>query len=620
VLSAWRRAGGAADRELAAADALTLSRELGAGRLLEGSLVGSRGRLTLSASLLTVPRGAPVAQATVEGSEDSLAPLLDRLTAKLLTAEAGSAAIATSALSTSLPALQAYLDGVAAYRRGRYVDAGQAFDRALEFDSTFADAAFMLQETAGWEDVPGVERANRVLRGFQDRLSPRSRALLLASNGPRFPRPPSGAEMITAAERAVAAYPDQPDAWYHLGDWYFHLGDALGVPDASARALAAFKRAMSLDPDFSGPREHLIELYAAQRDTVALQGLERQLGADETREGRRPYLLWRITAAIGDSAARAERRATLNSLPPRELVIALGLVDHDALDQADADTLLAVMERRATTRDTRVLAAFHGIVTNLARGRPGAALQAKAREARERGNQDAADREAVFHALYADGDTLDAARAVGRLISRTEDRPARDAGGRAGQYSAGCWVEQWRLAHGDSRTAPRAAARLRQAAAPSDSATTVEEAQLCAALLEAWATTLARRPGAGPARLRLDSLMRTAPAVELPYSGAVPANQALARLFAAAGDTSLALAAIRRRMRLVGWDPSTGTALRLEGQLAAAVGDTAGSIRAYRDYLALRARPEAVLVPQRDSVRSELGVLEHGVVPREPPR
>ncbi len=71
---------------------------------------------------------------------------------------------------------------------------------------------------------------------------------------------------------------------------------------------------------------------------------------------------------------------------------------------------------------------------------------------------------------------------------------------------------------------------------------------------------------------------------------------------------------------MMGWDASTGTLLRLEGQLAAASGDTAGAIRAYRDYLALRARPEAALVPQRDSVRSELGVLGHGAVPREPPR
>jgi hypothetical protein len=51
--------------------------------------------------------------------------------------------------------------------------------------------------------------------------------------------------------------------------------------------------------------------------------------------------------------------------------------------------------------------------------------------------------------------------------------------------------------------------------------------------------------------------------------------------------------------------------LREEGRLAAAVGDTAGAIRAYDHYLALRATPSDY-EPwrlQRDSVRAELAAL-----------
>ena len=316
VLSAWRRAGGAADRELNETEALTLSRNLGAGRLIQGSLVGSNRRLTLSASLLDVSKGSAVTQATVDGPEDSLPALLDRLTAQLLTAQSGNAGIETGGLSTSLPALQAYLDGVAAYRRGRYLDAGRALNRALDADSIFAAAAFMLTEAAGWDDVAGVERANRLLVTFQERLSPRDRLLFLAANGPHYPRPASGAELVAAAERAVAAYPDQPDAWYHLGDWYYHFGDLLGTSNASARALAAFERARALDPDFSGPREHIIDLHVVQRDTAALLRLQREVESDSTGGGRRHLFLWRITAVVGDSAARARRRATLDSLVP----------------------------------------------------------------------------------------------------------------------------------------------------------------------------------------------------------------------------------------------------------------------------------------------------------------
>ena len=618
VLSAWRRAGGAADRELAEAEALTLSRNLGAGRLIQGSLVGSNRRLTLSASLLNVSKGSAVTQATVDGPEDSIPALLDRLTAHLLTAEAGSAGIETGGLSTSLPALQAYLDGVAAYRRGRYVDAGKALNRALDADSTFAAAALMLQEVAGWEDVPGTQRADHVLVTFPDRLSPRDQLLFRAMSGPHHPRESSGAELVTAAEQAVAAYPDQPDAWYHLGDWYYHFGDYLGIPDAPRRALAAFERATVLDPDFSGPRQHIIDLHAIQRDTANLRRFQQRLRSDSS-EGRRLYFLWRIATAIGDSVERAGRRATLDSLAPREMFIALIQTNQDAMESAEADALLAVSDRHARSGSERLTAIYRHMIVHITRGRPRAVVQLRTQALQNGASPDFLDRAAVFDALYADGDTLNAAQAIARLAPIADGAIPRKTDDRALQHRAACWVEQWRLAHGDTRTAPRAVSRLRAAAEPADSFSTVGEARLCAVMLDAWGATLSRRPDANQARLALDSVMRSAPPVWIPYHGAAPANPLLARLFAAVGDTTRALVAVRRRQRDWGADVLTATRRRLEGRLAVAVGDTAAAIRAYRDYLVLRANPDSVLIPQRDSVRSELGVLEHGPVLRESP-
>ena len=618
VLSAWRRAGGAADRELAETEAFTLSRNLGAGRLIQGSLVGSSRRLTLSASLLDVSKGSAVTQATVDGPEDSLPALIDRLTAQLLTAQAGTAGSETGGLSTSLPALQAYLDGVAAYRRGRYVDAGKALNRALDADSTFAAAALMLQEAAGWEDVPGTQRADHVLAKFPERLSPRDQLLFRAAYGPNYPRAASGAELVTAAERAVAAYPDQPGAWYHLGDWYYHFGDFLGIPDARARAMAAFQRAMALDPDFSGPRQHLIDLDVIQRDTAALQQFQRQIQSDSS-EGRRYYLLWRIAVAIGDSASRTRQRATLDSLAPREMFIAILHTNQDAMESVEADAVLGAYDRHANTRSERLTANYLHMIVDIPRGRPRTVVRLKAQAFQNGANPDFWDRAAVFDALYADGDTLNATQAVARLAPIADGPLARKTDDRGLQHSAACWVEQWRLAHGDTRTAARAVSRLRAAAEPGDSFSTVGEAHLCAAMLDAWVATLSRRANADQARFALDSTMRTGPPWWMPYHGATPGNHLLAHLFAAAGDTTRALAAIRRKQREWGPDVLTATRHRIEGRLAAAVGDTAGAIRAYRDYLVLRAKPDSVLIPQRDSVRSELGVLEQGAVLRESP-
>ena len=200
--------------------------------------------------------------------------------------------------------------------------------------------------------------------------------------------------------------------------------------------------------------------------------------------------------------------------------------------------------------------------------------------------------------------------------------PIADAGvalktGEWARRPAECWVEQWRLAHGDTRTTSRVITRLRAAAQPADSFMTVGEAHLCAAMLDAWLAALTSRADAAETRLALDSIMRTGPAFWVPYQGATPANQLLARLFAAAGDTARALAAIRRHHQDWGFDEAKVTRLRTEGRLAAAVGDTAGAIHAYNRYLGFRIRPEPAVIPQRDSVRSELEVLRHGQIPRE---
>jgi hypothetical protein len=51
------------------------------------------------------------------------------------------------------------------------------------------------------------------------------------------------------------------------------------------------------------------------------------------------------------------------------------------------------------------------------------------------------------------------------------------------------------------------------------------------------------------------------------------------------------------------------TFLQEEGRLAALTGDTAGAIRAYQHYLALRPNPEPEVKPEVERVRGELARL-----------
>ena len=77
LLAAWGRAarGGG---ELPEDDAVRVAAALGAGRMVEGEVVGSRGRVSLSARIVDVPSGSVRARATAEGSPDSLTQLVDR--------------------------------------------------------------------------------------------------------------------------------------------------------------------------------------------------------------------------------------------------------------------------------------------------------------------------------------------------------------------------------------------------------------------------------------------------------------------------------------------------------------------------------------------------------------
>src|SRR6185369_9546152 len=112
VLSAWRRVAGAEGKDIAPAAALEVARRLGAGRVIDGSVVGTASHLTVTASLLTAPDGRSTAHVSIEGPADSLSTLLDRLAVRLLVLGAGvDPSRLFSITSSSLPAIRAYLAG-----------------------------------------------------------------------------------------------------------------------------------------------------------------------------------------------------------------------------------------------------------------------------------------------------------------------------------------------------------------------------------------------------------------------------------------------------------------------------------------------------------------------------
>jgi hypothetical protein len=134
---------------------------------------------------------------------------------------------------------------------------------------------------------------------------------------------------------------------------------------------------------------------------------------------------------------------------------------------------------------------------------------------------------------------------------------------------------------------------------------------ICSALLEASRAAALALPDARNKVRAADSLARTF-IFEVCCAAAVDdANLILAHLWEREGDLPRALAAARRRSCPFDTCPRyLSTSLREEGRLAALSGDTAGAVRAYRHYLALRPNPAPSVKPAVERVRLELAALQ----------
>ena len=201
VLAAWRRIAGPTG-DLPERDAMGVATRVGAGRLIQGDVVGTRQQITINAAMLQAPGASVAARASVEGSPDSLPRLVDRLAGKLLALEAGEGEQRLASLtSTSLTALRAYLEGQALVRRGAFRQAAGRFSLALQQDSTFALAGLGLTRAEVWFGRPYEGPGSLVAWKYRDKLPPPDARCWMSSSaiggllrGGSVPasRPPSG--------------------------------------------------------------------------------------------------------------------------------------------------------------------------------------------------------------------------------------------------------------------------------------------------------------------------------------------------------------------------------------------------------------------------------------------
>jgi tetratricopeptide (TPR) repeat protein len=270
VLARWNHefADGSADLDAV----LAVAKSTGARYLLQGSVVATGASVRLAAQVYDVDSGSEVASGQAEGPSEDVMRLVDELAVgtmrELLKAAGRDGATDESAetiTTSSLPALRAYLEGEAHYRKGSFADAVQSYEKAVAADSTFAIALVRLSEAYGWLENANSARLVEVGRraiAQAHRLSPRYQFIMTGWEALNRLSP----DGLPSLREAVRKYPDDPGAWFLLAETYIHVGGATYATPEDIRV--ALDNAATLDPTFAPYLVHVAEYAIVRGDSA----------------------------------------------------------------------------------------------------------------------------------------------------------------------------------------------------------------------------------------------------------------------------------------------------------------------------------------------------------------
>jgi eukaryotic-like serine/threonine-protein kinase len=287
-----------------------LAREARVWTVVLGDYTPAGDSLHLVARVYDVASGKRVDVARADDrSGPDVRPLFDQLAAKLLDLSGAPNEIRIGlARSTtqSLEAFRSYLSGVEQLNRWDLAGAERHLRRAIAIDTTFGLAYYKLALTRGW------------LVGAEDSIADRAirRATTYSGNLPAHEQTVINAyrsfiggeysEARALYQQLLARDAGDADAWYGLGEAWFH--DTAGVNQAPAwtQAMRAFKRTLTLDPNYALAYDHvqtMLSLAAADRPFYALLPAD-SFALSRSAAGR--PLIDSVTLRIAVQRARSE--------------------------------------------------------------------------------------------------------------------------------------------------------------------------------------------------------------------------------------------------------------------------------------------------------------------------
>lgn len=347
-----------------------VSRQLAADYFVLGAVVEAGGRLQLDASIYDarVAREAE-AEATVEGSAEEVFGLVDGLAAQLLlgtgAGRGGPVARIASVTTDSLSALKEYLRGERALRGGRYLEAAEAFQRAVAIDSAFALSWYRLSVAYEWltRDDQVAEAAEQAYQ-HSGRLSERDRRLFEATVAARRGDHARAEQLYRSI---VGSYPNDVEAWFQLGEVLFHYGPPEGRSIAASRE--AFQRVLFYEPDHVNALVHLARIPAVEGNVQELDSLVSRFLAVSPDADRAVELRALRAFASGSEAETSAVLADLRRAPDPALLVTVSFVPVMTLDFEAGFTLSELLTDQTRAPRIRALGHIYRGYLNAGQGR-----------------------------------------------------------------------------------------------------------------------------------------------------------------------------------------------------------------------------------------------------------
>jgi tetratricopeptide (TPR) repeat protein/tRNA A-37 threonylcarbamoyl transferase component Bud32 len=239
--------------------ATQIAREAGARWMLTGTILQTKPRIRLTATIEEVGRGTSEKSQSVIGDEgEDIFSVVDRLTHEVREdLELPDEAMAepdppVAEVTTASPdAYRHYLEGIDYFEKAYLPEAQESFLRALEYDSTFAMAHFRLAMTYmdGQQEM-AKESFDKAYR-YSDGVTRKEQLYIKA-----FHSMWEGVDgAIENLREATEAYPDEKEAYYWLGS-ILHAGRG-----DSEGAIPYLKKAIEIDPLYKTPYNMLAYAY-----------------------------------------------------------------------------------------------------------------------------------------------------------------------------------------------------------------------------------------------------------------------------------------------------------------------------------------------------------------------